>query len=142
VALKSSSVRPKHKYSAFRVAIAILALCLIVLPANRAVAYEGRGTLPTVGTVDGYMRQGEPRDSPYAGQPYSGSGGQGLYGSPRAGAPQQNAAVMGAMIVALWALQRYQERHLRHPMRNYRGVARSRHHNRINQMPFPLGYGF
>jgi len=141
-ALKSSPLRPKHKHSALKLVAAILAISLTTLPASRAVADEGFGALPTVGTVDGYMRQGKPRDPAYSGQRYTGSGGQGLYGSPRASASQPNAAVMGAMIVALWALQRYHERHQRHAMRNYRGVARSRRRNRMNQMPLPLGYGF
>jgi hypothetical protein len=57
-----------------------------------------------------------------------------------------NPAVMGAMILTLWALQRYQQRHQRHHQRrampSYRGSRRSRSLNPGNPMPSPLGYGF
>ncbi|MGO9450002.1 MAG: hypothetical protein ACLQDV_02980 [Candidatus Binataceae bacterium] len=53
-----------------------------------------------------------------------------------------NPAVIGALNLALWTLQRHQERHQRHAMRNYRGSTRARGLNPGNQMQSPLGYGF
>ena len=83
--------------------------------------------------------EGQPRDRAYTRQgSYMGQGGQGFYGSPTASRSQTNPAVMGAMMIGLWALQRYQERHQRHhqhyAMRNYRGSRHSRGFNSGNPM--------
>jgi len=140
-ALAASGLRHKCQRSARVLGLAMLAFTFIVLPADRAIAYQGAGALPSVGSMDDYMRQAQPRDRAYAPQgPYMGQGGQGNYGAPTGSRAQMNPAVTGTMIVLLWALQRYQERHQRHAMRNYRGSRRSRGSG--NPMPSPLGYGF
>ena len=121
---------------------AVLALSLIALPADRAVAYQG-GALPSVGSVDDYMNQGQPRDREYAPQgPNLAPGGQGFYGAPTGSRSQINPAVMGAMIIGLWALQRYEEHRQRHAMRNARRSRQSRGLDSGSPMPSPLGYGF
>ena len=122
---------------------AVLAISLIALPADRAVAYQSGGAPPSVGSVDDYMSQGQPRDQAYAPQgPNIAPGGQGFYGAPTGSRSQINPAVMGAMIIGLWALQRYEEHHQRHAMRNSRRSRHSRGLDPGNPMPSPLGYGF
>ena len=122
---------------------AVLALSVIALPADRAVAYQSGGALPSVGSVDDYMSQGQPRDREYAPQgPNLSPGGQGFYGAPTGSRSQINPAVMGAMIIGLWALQRYEEHRQRHAMRNARRSRHSRGLDSGNPIPSPLGYGF
>lgn len=57
-----------------------------------------------------------------------------------------NPAVMGAMMLTLWALQRYQQKHQRHhhrgAMRGYGSARRSRGVNAGYPMTSPLGFGF
>ena len=142
-ALAASGLRHKRQRSAPVLGLAILAFILIAVPADRAIGYQGAGALPSVGSLDDYMRQAQPRDRAYAPQgPYMGQGGQGYYGAPTGSRWQMNPAVIGAMILALWAVQRYQERHQRHAMRNYRGSRHWRGLNPGNPMPSPLRYGF
>lgn len=132
---------------------AILAFSLIAVPATRAIAYQDGGALPSVGSIDDYMSEGQPRDRAYAPQgpyqgPYQGSymdpRSQGFYGAPTGSRSQMSPAFMGAMI-ALWALERYQQRHQRHryAMRNNRGSGRHRRSlNPGNPTLSPFGYGF
>ncbi len=121
---------------------AVLAISVIALPADRAVAYQA-GALPSVGSVDDYMSQGQPRDRDYAPQgPNIAPGGQGFYAAPTGSRSQINPAVMGAMIIGLWALQRYEEHRQRHAMRNARRSRHSRGLDSGNPIPLPLGYGF
>lgn len=48
---------------------AILAVSIIALPADRVAAYQGGGALPTVGSLNDYVSQGQrPRDPGYAPQ--------------------------------------------------------------------------
>ncbi len=114
-----------RRLSARRLALVIISFSLIALPAAQAIAYPGGGTLPSVGSLDDYVRETQPPDRGYAppGQ-YMGQGG-GLYGGPAASRSQMNPAVMGTMMIALWALQRYQERHQRHTGRHYRRHSHS-----------------
>lgn len=138
-ALAGSVLRHKRQLSVPALALAILAFGLIPLPADRAVAYQDPGAPPCIGSINDYMRQGQSRDQGYGPQAsYMGAGGQGFYGAPSRSRSQMNPAVMGAMVIALWALQRYQERHQRHAMRNYRRHWRGT----ANPMRSPLGYGF
>lgn len=119
---------------------AIVTFSIVMLPVGPAIAYPDSGAPPGVGSLDDYTRQGQPSERQYR-QPGSqiGQGSQGYYGAPRGSRSQMNSAVMGAMILALWALQRYQERHQRHATRNYRGSGR-RVLKSGNPMPAPLGF--
>lgn len=127
----------------------ILAVSMIALPAGRAAAYPGGGSLPTVGSLNDYVSQGQgPREPGYTPQGSSMSpGSQGFYSSPQSGSrSQMNPAVMGAMMLTLWVLQRYQQRHQRRHhrrvMRGYGSARRSRGLNSGYPMTSPLGYGF
>ena len=141
-ALAGSALDHKGRRSAPGLGLiaAVLAFSLIALPADRAVAYQSGGALPSVGSVDDYMSQGQP----YAPQgPNMAPGGQGFYGAPTGSRSQINPAVIGAaMIIGLWALQRYEEHHQRHAMRNSRRSSHSRGLDPGHPMPSPLGYGF
>jgi hypothetical protein len=58
-----------------------------------------------------------------------------------------NPAVMGAMMLALWALQRHNERrqqrrNQRHSTRDGQNSRRLRRMNSGNPMPAPFGFGF
>lgn len=137
-----------RKFSACRLlAIAtILAVSMMAFPVDRAIA-DDDGVPPNVGSLDDYVRQGQPRDRGYAPRgSYNGQGGQGYYGAPTGPSSQMNPAVMGAMMLALWALQRHNERHQRrnqrHAMRNRQNSRRLRSPNSGNPMPSPFGYGF
>jgi hypothetical protein len=136
-ALAVSELRHKRQRPAPRLWLiaTILVSGLIALPADRVAAYPGGGALPTVGTIDDYVSQGQPRDRAYTPQgPPMGPGGQGFYGEPTGSRSRMNPAVIGAVLIGLWALQRYQERHQHHAMGTYR---RSRHSRGLNR-----GYGF
>jgi hypothetical protein len=117
---------------------AIIAFSLIALTADRALAYDA-SSLPSVGSVDDYMQQGQPREQengqdPYnGGGPYMGPGNQGFYNPPGPRQPKINPAVVGATLVALWALQRYQESRRRPEMRKHHEPRHSRHRNRTSQ---------
>ncbi|MGB8414604.1 MAG: hypothetical protein WCE23_17455 [Candidatus Binatus sp.] len=134
----------RHSVPGLGLIAAVLAFSLIALPADRAVAYQSGGALPSVGSVDDYMSQGQPRDREYAPQgPNMAPGGQGFYGAPTGSRSQINPAVIGAaVIIGLWALQRYEEHHQRHAMRNARRSRDSRGLDSGNPIPSPLGYGF
>ncbi|HTW88754.1 MAG TPA: hypothetical protein VMD75_12195 [Candidatus Binataceae bacterium] len=127
----------------------ILAVSILALPADRAAAYPGNGSLPTVGSLNDYVSQGqqarEPTNAPQGS--YMAPGGRGFYGAPPSGSRSYaNPAVMGAMVLTLWALQRYQQRHQRHHHRragkSYERSRRSRGLNTGNRMSSPFGYGF
>ncbi len=115
----------KRQFSGLRLVLAIIVFSLIALPGAQVIAYPGGGTLPSVGSQDDYVRQTQPRDQEYAppGQ-YMGQG-RGLYGGPASARSQMDPAVMGTMMIALWALQRYQQRHQRHAARHYQRHSRS-----------------
>jgi hypothetical protein len=70
--------------------------------------------------------------------------GPGTYGARTGSSSQINPAVLGAMILAQLALQRFQERrqrrHQRYKMVNYRRSRHSRCFDPGN--PAPFGYGF
>ena len=142
-ALAISALRYKRQRSAHMLGLiaAILAFSFIGLQTDRAVAYQGGGALPSVGSLDDYIGQSRDRASAPQGS-YMGPGGQGSYGARTGSRSQMNPAVIGAMILTQWALQRYQERHQRHAMRNYRRSRHSRGFNPGNPMSSPLGYGF
>lgn len=134
IALAGSVPCNERRLSARRLVLAIITFSLIALPAAQAIAYPGGGTLPSVGSLDEYVRQTQPPDRGYAppGQ-YMGQAG-GLYGGPAASRSQMNPAVMGTMMIALWALQRYQQRHQRHTARHYR----RHYHSAGNPMQSPF----
>jgi hypothetical protein len=124
VAPAGSVRRHRRQLSGLRtVVLVVLAFSLTALPTAQAIAYPGGGTLPSVGSLDDYVRQTQPRDQGYAPPgSYMGSnmGQSGLYGGSTRYRSQMNPTVMGTMMIALWALQRYQERHQRHAARHYR----------------------
>ncbi|MGO9266821.1 MAG: hypothetical protein ACLQBA_18400 [Candidatus Binataceae bacterium] len=137
VAPDGSVRRHKPQLSGLHLLLTILTFSLIALPAAQAIAYPGGGTLPSVGSLDDYVRQTQPRDQGYAPPgSYMGSnmGQSGFYGGSTGSRSQMNPAVMGTMMIALWALQRYQERHQRHTARHYR-----RHYHSVgNPMQSPF----
>jgi hypothetical protein len=122
--------------------VAILAFSIVTLPVERAMAYQDGATPTGVGSLDDYMRQGQPSERSYSPSgPRSSNGGQGYYGAPAAGSrSQMSSAVMGAMIIALWALQQHQQRHQRHAARSNQRVGRSRIFNLGNPIQSPLGF--
>lgn len=122
--------------------VLVFAFVFTAFSVGHAAAYPGLDGLPSVGSVDGYMRQGQPRDHAYVPRPSAGWGGQGFYGSPSTSRLQMNRAVTGVMILALWALERYQERHQTHALRNHHAAMRSRKRNRANSLWLPPGNGF
>lgn len=112
VALAGSVLRPERWRSAqgLRLFAAILAFSLTAVQADRAVAYRGGGTLPSVGSLDEYIRQSHERASFPQGSSM-GPRGQGSYGAQTGSRSQMNPAVLGAVILGQWALQRLQDRH-------------------------------
>jgi hypothetical protein len=137
------------KLSAFRlVAMAtVLASSLVAIPADFAIAYDDGSAPANVGSLDDYVHQGQPRDQGYGPRGSSiGGAGQGYYGAPSGSRSQINPAIVGAMMLTLWALQRREARHQhhdqRHAMRDRRNSRRSRSLNSGNPMPSPFGYGF
>jgi hypothetical protein len=129
--------------SGLSIIAAILALSLIALPADRALAYSSDGALPGVGSLDDYMRQGQPRDPAYVPQrSYAGPENQGSNGAMAGSRSQMKPAVMGAMILELWAFQRYQKHHHLRGLRDYYGTRHSRALNPGNSMPSTLAHGY
>jgi hypothetical protein len=65
------------KFSACRLLViaTILAVSLVAFPADRAMAYDDGSVPANVGSLDDYVRQGQPRDRGYA--PRGSYGGQG-----------------------------------------------------------------
>jgi hypothetical protein len=125
----------------------ILAVSFVAFPVARAMAYDD-GSVPTnVGSLDDYVHQGQPRDREYAPRGgNAGQGGRGYNGAPTGSRSQINPAVMGAMMLALWALQRHNERHQRRnqrqAMRNRQNSRRLQSPNAGNPMPSAFDYGF
>ncbi len=62
IALAGSVSCNERRLSACRLALVIITFSLIALPAAQAIAYPGGGTLPSVGSLDDYVRQTQPRD--------------------------------------------------------------------------------
>jgi len=109
----------------------LLVLSLILLPSDRTSAYTGSGPLP-IGSVQDYLGQGQSQGQyPQRNQYMRPRRGAGYYGYPNGGYryQQPNPAAVGVMLIALWAMQRYQERHHHHapayhrPARHLRGYG-------------------
>jgi hypothetical protein len=140
-----SARRRKCQRSSLRIIGAMLAFGLISLQTDVAIAYQGGSALPRVGSLNDYIEQSRDRASAPQGL-YMSSEGQGSAGSRTGSHSQMNRAVIGAMILMQWTLQRFQERqrrhHRRYAIRNYRVSGNSRGFNTGYPMSSPLGHGF
>jgi hypothetical protein len=139
--LADSILRNKKLRLISEFGLAILVSALAALLATRAAAYSG-GTGPlSVGSVNDYVSQGQPRYEGYGKRsPYMGGATQGYYGAQPGYRSQRNASAEEAMVIALMLLQHYEERHQLREIRHH-----SRHSGWANnpmQSPLGVGYGY
>jgi hypothetical protein len=101
--------------------VLVVAICLVMLSAERASADPGGATLPSIGTLDEYVHQTQIGTG-QRGPRYPRQNNGRAYNSGRDSAYRvsANPAIMGVLLLTLWAVQRYDARHNRHHAANYR----------------------